>query len=238
MRMRKKKHSGERIEACASLLLRLTPENGGYCGLAGPDDVSREIFGQPMPLELEIGCGKGDFAVGLSSACPTVGIIALERVADVAVTALEKAVKTSNERPDNLRFIIGDAQSLGVWFPAPTFSRIYLNFSDPWPKKGYAKRRLTAPGFLELYRHLLIPGGELRLKTDNESLFDWSLEQFAAAGLEITAMTRDLHASDFAAGNIMTEYERNFTARGMPIYMVRAVFFDNSDTETEADGNG
>ena len=162
--------------------------------------------------------------MGVSAARPQSGIIALERVADVAVTALEKAVAAADTRPDNLRFIIGNAQSLEGWFPDNTFSRIYINFCDPWPKKGYAKRRLTAPSFLELYRRLLVPGGELHFKTDNEGLFDWSLEQFGATGLEISALTRDLHASELAAGNIMTEYERNFTAKGMPIYSAHVVF--------------
>lgn len=224
MRMRKKKHSGERIEACAALLLRLAPDEAGYSAADGARGVSREIFGSEMPLELEIGCGKGDFAVGLSPAHPHSGIIALERVADVAVTALEKATASAGERPDNLRFVIGNAENLAHWFPEGTFSRIYINFCDPWPKKGYAKRRLTAPGFLDLYRRLLVPGGELWFKTDNEGLFDWSLEQFAAEGLTVTALTRDLHSSPLAEGNIMTEYERNFTSRGMPIFSAHIVF--------------
>ena len=240
MRMRKKKHSGERIEACSALLLRFEPGGSEYSELSGSAEVSREIFGTSMTLELEIGCGKGDFAVGLSAAHPAFGIIAVERVADVAVTALEKAAASADARPDNLRFIICNAQDLEGMFPENTFSRIYLNFSDPWPKKGYAKRRLTAPGFLELYRRLLIPRGELHFKTDNEGLFDWSLEQFEAAGLEVTAMTRDLHASELANGNIMTEYERNFTSQGMPIYSAHVVFNKSptsaEDTETEAHG--
>ena len=223
MRMRKKKHSAERIEACAPLLLRLAPDDKAFSEKTAAE-VSRAIFGRELPLELEIGCGKGDFAVGVSAARPQSGIIALERVADVAVTALEKAVAAADTRPDNLRFIIGNAQSLEGWFPDNTFSRIYINFCDPWPKKGYAKRRLTAPSFLELYGRLLVLGGELHFKTDNDGLFDWSLEQFGATGLEISALTRDLHASELAAGNIMTEYERNFTAKGMPIYSAHVVF--------------
>lgn len=240
MRMRKKKHAGERIEACAEYLLQPMIENNEpeagetmprarYIGLAGGAEVSRAIFGRECPLELEIGCGKGDFAVGLSAARADSGIIALERVADVAVTALEKAAKTADERPDNLRFIIGNAADLPAWFPESTFSRIYINFCDPWPKSGYAKRRLTAPGFLNIYRRLLIPGGELRFKTDNEGLFDWSLEQFEAEGLEILRSTRDLHASAMAEGNIMTEYERNFTSRGMPIYSAHLKFQKTSE---------
>lgn len=236
MRMRKKKHSGERIEACADYLLRpMTDDenedqekNGDahprYMEMFGGAEVSRAVFGRECSLELEIGCGKGDFAVGLSASRAECGIIALERVADVAVTALEKAAKTANERPDNLRFIIGNAVDLPTWFPESTFSRIYINFCDPWPKSGYAKRRLTAPGFLNIYRRLLVPNGELHFKTDNEGLFDWSLEQFDAEQIEIIALTRDLHSSPLATGNIMTEYERNFTSRGMPIYSAHLRF--------------
>ena len=100
-------------------------------------------------------------------------------------------------------------------------------------QKGYAKRRLTAPGFLALYRRLLVPGGELRFKTDNEGLFDWSLEQFAAEGLRVAVMTRDLHSSALAEGNIMTEYERNFTSKGMPIYSAHVVFDKKDDGNNE-----
>lgn len=93
------------------------------------------------------------------------------------VTALESAVTAADTRPDNLRFLIGNAQNLGEWLPAHCLERIYLNFSDPWPKKGYAKRRLTHRDFLALYRTLLVPGGEIRLKTDNTGLFDFTLAE-------------------------------------------------------------
>lgn len=248
MRMRKKKHSGERIEACAEYLLQpmVKSDDAGeedtarsrYIEMSGCGEVSRAVFGRECPLELEIGCGKGDFAVGLSVSRADVGIIALERVADVAVTALEKAAKTAGERPDNLRFIIGNATDLQVWFPDNTFSRIYINFCDPWPKSGYAKRRLTAPGFLNIYRRLLVPGGELHFKTDNERLFDWSLEQFEAEGLRVIASTRDLHSSPLAEGNIMTEYERNFTSRGMPIYSAHLEFQKECSKCVRSGGSG
>lgn len=224
MRMRKKKHSSERIAACADLLLDLGPDDTPFVGANGSADVGMTVFGRALPLELEIGCGKGDFAIGLSRSHTECGIIALERVADVAVTALEKAAASKDERCDNLRFVIGNAANLSTWFPKNTFSRIYINFCDPWPKKGYAKRRLTAPSFLDIYRYLLVPGGELWFKTDNEGLFDWSLEQFAAAGLEISVQTRDLHSTELAKSNIMTEYERNFTAKGMPIFSAHVIF--------------
>ena len=132
--------------------------------------------------------------------------------------------KAADRPSDNLRFLIGDAEHLGEWVEPHSVSRIYLNFSDPWPKKGYAKRRLTHRRFLELYRTLLIEGGELYLKTDNVGLFDFSLEEFEAAGLTLTFMSRDFHATPEASDNIMTEYEANFSSKGMPICCARVRF--------------
>ncbi len=209
MRMRKKKHGAERIAACRELLI--DPPT-----LPAPDPQT--YFPAPRPLSLEIGCGKGDFAVGMAAAHPDENWIAMERVSDVACLALEKAMAAKDTRPDNLRFLIGDARNLTDWFPAHCADTLYLNFSDPWPKAGHARRRLTHPDFLALYRRLLKPNGLLRLKTDNEGLFDYSLEQFALCGLPVEWMTRDLHHSERAADNIMTEYERNFSEKGQVIY--------------------
>ena len=212
MRMRRKKHGAERIAACSELLI----ENGADVTAAFPD--------KEKPLCLEIGCGKGGFACGMAAAHPEINLIALERVADVACLALEKAKACAEERPDNLRFMIADARTLLELFPEHSIDRIYLNFSDPWPKKGYAKRRLTYADFLKTYRKILVPGGALIQKTDNENLFDFSLEQFAAEGLRVDYMTRDLHNSEYAEGNVMTEYEQNFSSQGMPIYSAKVIF--------------
>jgi len=209
MRMRRKKHGAERIAACSEILIEI-PE------VLPVEPAS--FFETDRPIHLEIGCGKGDFAVGMAAKHPEHNFIAMERVPDVACLALEKAMRAADTREDNLRFLIGDAKNLTEWFPAHSVSCIYLNFSDPWPKKGYAKRRLTHKGFLELYRSILIPGGLLRLKTDNEGLFDFSLEQFAECGLTVEWQTRDLHRSEKNPENIMTEYERNFSERGQVIY--------------------
>ncbi len=209
MRMRRKKHGAERIAACSEILIEI------------PEDIPAEpnaFFSVSRPLHLEIGCGKGDFAVGMATKYSDTNFIAMERVPDVACLALEKAMRASDERNDNLRFVIGDAKNLTEWFTPHSIDCIYLNFSDPWPKKGYAKRRLTHRGFLELYRKLLLPGGLLRLKTDNEGLFDFSLEEFTACGLTVEWQTRDLHNSEKNADNIMTEYERNFSQKGQVIY--------------------
>ena len=156
-----------RIAACAELLF--TPIEGQLTDPAS-------LFAAQKPVALEIGCGKGDFAIGMAKAHPDQNWIAMERVPDVACLALEKAMATRAERPDNLRFLIGNAQNLSLFFAPHSFAELYLNFSDPWPKSGYAKRRLTHSNFLALYRELLIPGGVLKLKTDNADLFDFSLE--------------------------------------------------------------
>ena len=154
----------------------------------------------------------------MSAVNQDVNFIAMERVADVACVALEKAIISEKERTDNLKFIIGDAQYLTDWLPEHSLDCIYINFCDPWPKAGHKKRRLTYSAFLNIYRKLLKSGGLLRFKTDNEGLFDFSLEQFSECGLTVEWMSRDLHSSERADGNIMTEYERNFSSAGMPIY--------------------
>ena len=223
MRMRRKKHGAERIAACSEILITppAAPERANEENTAPQDPIAVDpqvYFPTARPIHLEIGCGKGDFAVGMAAQNPDCNFIAMERVPDVACLALEKAMAQKESRPDNLRFLIGDAKNVAEWFLPHSVDCLYLNFSDPWPKKGYAKRRLTHQGFLELYRTILRPGGLLRLKTDNEGLFDFSLEQFALCGLTVEWQTRDLHASEKAEGNVMTEYERNFSQKGQVIY--------------------
>lgn len=207
MRMRKKKHGAERIAACAELLISTPPEK-----------ELNEYFTETRPLRLEIGCGKGGFACDLTAKEHDFNLIALERSSDAACIALERAKSSKTERPDNLRFMIANAEHLEEYFPENSFDCIYLNFSDPWPKKGYSKRRLTYSSFLLQYKRILKPGGLLIQKTDNEGLFDFSLEEFEKAGLKVEFVTRDLHSSEKAADNVMTEYERQFVSIGLPIY--------------------
>ena len=209
MRMRKKKHGAERIEACSELLIKdISALSDGFDG----------IFDANRPVHLEIGCGKGNFAVGMAKKYPDINFIAMERVSDVCCIALEKAMAAKEEREsDNLRFIIGDAKLLSEGVPEHSIDCIYLNFSDPWPKSGHAKRRLTHRGFLDIYKKLLKDGGLLRFKTDNVGLFDFSLEEFEEYGAEIVWQTRDLHASEKDADNVMTEYEKNFSEKGFSI---------------------
>lgn len=214
MRMRKKKHGEERLAACSTLLCE-RPE----APIADPS----VFFTRKTDVYLEIGCGKGDFAVGMAAAHPEASFIAMEKVSDVLVLAAEKAGRAADSRPDNLRFIRGDARDLAAWFAPSSLAGIYLNFSDPWPKAGHAKRRLTHRSFLSTYIELVRDGGILALKTDNAGLFDFTLEELSELGLTPFFISRDLHNSPEAEGNVMTEYERNFSSRGMPIHALRVV---------------
>ena len=216
MRARKKKHGAERIAACAHLLI----EDPTVL----KDDPRAPFASKEKALHLEIGCGKGNFACGMAAKNPDVNFIAMERVSDVACLALEKAEAAKDTRPDNLRFLIGNAENLTEWLPPHSIDCLYLNFSDPWPKAGHAKRRLTHRVFLERYQTVLKKGGVLRFKTDNVGLFDFSLEQFAEMGLEMTDLTRDLHNSPQNEGNVMTEYEKAWSEKGYPIHAVTVHF--------------
>ena len=209
MRVRKKKNGAARIAACSDLLIA-SPEllREGFGG----------IFPKDQPVHLEIGCGKGNFACGMAQKYPSVNFVALERVSDVCCIALEKAKQSAEEREgDNLRFMITDAAMLADNLPEHSIDCIYLNFSDPWPKSGHAKRRLTHSNFLKIYKKLLKEDGILKFKTDNVGLFDFSLEEFEQFGTELLFVTRDLHSEECAADNVMTEYEKNFSEKGFTI---------------------
>ena len=212
MRMRKKKHGEERLSQCAEYLY-----NHEGAPLATP---SQEVFGNTSPVYLEIGAGKGGFAVGMTKANPEVAYFAMERVTDCVVLAAERAKK---EGSDRLRFIIDTADNLTKIFAPGSVDAIFLNFSDPWSKKGYAKRRLTHARYLAVYMNLLKDGGILRFKTDNVGLFDFSLEQVAEVGLTLNKMTRDLHSSEWNDGNVVTEYEAAFSSQGVKINMLEVV---------------
>lgn len=217
MRMRKKRHGSERISACADILV-------------GKEATFTEIlqyFKQPeQPFCLEIGCGKGSFAVGTIARKRGTNLLAVERVADVCCLALEKAKRAEAEgeiEAGRLAFYIGNADTLLPILPNGSVEIIYLNFSDPWPKKGYAKRRLTHARYLEQYARLLKAGGELRVKTDNDGLYEFTLEQLSeSADYEIIMQTTDLHSSPFATDNVVTEYENNFASKGKNINSVWA----------------
>ena len=202
MRMRKKKNADARLASHEGLVLEKPSKPINRT-------EGREIF-------LEIGAGKGGFAIEMAKRNPQADYFAMERVRDCVVIAVEKA--DAESRPQNLRFLIDGADNLPEWFAAGSVDRIFLNFSDPWHKKGYFKRRLTYRKYLALYFSLLREGGELCFKTDNAPLFDFSLEEIASVDLTPYLVTRDLHASPYAEGNVMTEYEKSFVAEGLPIH--------------------
>lgn len=211
MRMRKKKHADDRLRACEKYLY-----TSDYTPLSDP---SLEVFGKEAEVYLEIGAGKGGFAAGMVKQNPSCVYFAMERVTDCVVLAAERAVR--EELADNIKFVIDTADNLTRIFANGTVDRVFLNFSDPWSKKGYAKRRLTHRRYLAVYLNLLKDGGTLTFKTDNVGLFDFSLEEIAAIGLEPEVVTRDLHASEYMNGNVVTEYEEAFSSQGVKINMLR-----------------
>lgn len=204
MRMRKRAHLSERIEGCGSYIIE-SPEE--LCAFSGG-----------MPLAIEIGCGKGRFITKTALLNPNMAHLAVEQCENVAILAAESAKK---EGIANLRFSMKNIALLGDMIKEGSVKRIYLNFSDPWPKKKRAKRRLTHPDFLKLYKKWLSSDGEIFFKTDNAPLFEFSLNSFAAEDFLLSNITFDLHASDFE-GNVMTEYEERFVGEGKPIYRLEA----------------
>lgn len=214
MRMRKKKHTDERLAACAGLLIT-EPEAhmGKYRTLFGVENC------EDRRLELEIGCGKGAFILELAKRNPETLFVAVEFCREAMLLAVEKIA--AQELP-NVLFLNADAAKLAEYFAPSEVDAIYLNFSDPWPKSRHAKRRLTAPGFLEVYRTILAEGGWIRQKTDNVLLFESSLENYALCGWETKDVCRDLHNSPAAKDNILTEYEITFSGKGLTINAVTA----------------
>lgn len=209
MRMRKKKHTDDRIIACGELLIENPYEMKGKW--------DKKSNGKTLCLE--IGCGKGTFVCETAKRNPDKFFIAVEKVRDVMVMAMEKA---KNAELSNVVFADIDAEKLGEVFEENELSEIYLNFSDPWPKKKHAKRRLTYRNFLELYRKILSPDGTVFFKTDNRPLFDFSLEELEFCGYKMSDITYDLHNSEYAKDNVITEYEANFSAKGFTINRVVA----------------
>lgn len=203
MRMRRKPNLIPRMERCAHLLI--------------PDPTARRGSWRALKqncreLHVELGCGKGRFTAETAAQNPDVLFVALERVNDAMVIAMERADRLGL---DNVFFLSADASHLAEYFAPGEVDRIYINFCDPWPTKRHAKRRLTAPGFLRLYRDALAPQGSIHFKTDNRPLFDWSVEQFTACGWHLAQLTHDLHRH--GPTGVMTDYEAKFHQLGTPI---------------------
>jgi tRNA (guanine-N7-)-methyltransferase len=215
--MRKKKHLGERLEACSDVCLGWLPD-GVHSENNAETASPAEIFGNDRPLRLEIGCGKGKFANTIAGREPDVNFIAVEQTPNVIVSAMEQ---TKALGLGNLRYFMGNAEYLPKVLPPDSVECIYLNFSCPFPKTKYAKHRLTSERFLPIYRELLRDGGVILQKTDNAGFFDYSLESLQKGGFVLRYVTRDLHNSD-VTGNIITEYEQRFLSQGLPIYYLEA----------------
>ncbi len=210
MRMRKKKNGAARMELCRELLVEAPENNKGNWNAYFQNDHS---------LHLEIGCGKGGFITTLAAMNPAINYVAIERYHDALLLTLEKAME---QKLPNLRFIRVDGAKLEESFAKGEINRIYLNFSDPWPKARHAKRRLTSPGFVALYRALLHENGKIVFKTDNQPLFHYSLETFRETDWRLEHITFDLHNSPLNENNIMTEYEKTFSEKGFPIHQLEA----------------
>ena len=203
MRMRKKPNLIPRMERCAEYLIT-DPEawRGRW----------REKLSPNCALRLELGCGKGRFTCETAAAEPDVLFVAVERVPDAMVIAMERAKAVGLA---NVFFIDADVARLRDYFSPDEVERIYINFCDPWPTNRHAKRRLTHPGFLELYRHVLRDGGEIHFKTDNQPLFEFSVEELPKFGFELSEVTRNLHEN--GPVGVMTDYEAKFYEQGQPI---------------------
>lgn len=242
MRMRKKRHGNERLLALSALL---------YPNFDKKWVQPSEVFGNELPLILEVGCGKGEFITKLSYRDTMYNYIALERISDVAVCAVEKYASSRglgnlapnggwmnpdgeiykdgnvwdipHEMRGNTRFIVDDANNFVAEIPDNSIVGIIANFSDPWSRKcKQEKRRLTHPALLEHYRRILNKDGLFSFKTDNDDLFDYTVDMLPGCGFEISYVTRDLHKSERAGNNIVTEYEKNFSDKGINIKMLEA----------------
>ena len=207
MRLRNVPGSREIIAEHKLCILEENPQAGKW----------QEIFGNDHPIHIEVGMGKGQFITTLAIQNADINYIGIEKYSSVLVRALEKVDALETPLP-NIRFIRMDAENLHMMFEKDEVDRIYLNFSDPWPKDRHAKRRLTSQQFLNRYDRILKKDGRVEFKTDNKDLFQFSLEQVEPAGWNLDAFTWDLHHDEILnRGNVMTEYEQRFSSQGNPI---------------------
>ena len=219
MRMRKKKNLDTRLANCAPVLVSDPEQHKGQW---------RALFGNTNPLHLEIGCGKGRFIIETARRNPDINYLAIEREEGALIMATEKAMELSLP---NLQFLDVDAAGLTNIFADGEIDRIYLNFSDPWPPNRQRKRRLTHSNFLALYDCVLAKNGQVHFKTDNQHLFEFTLEEMCGYGWLIQNICLDLHNSE--QDNIMKEYEEKFSKEGFRIYRLEASRRDE-DTLTRA----
>ena len=213
--MRRKRNLNTRIDGCKQILIRFEGED--FYQLEPQDRLDlidiQQTFGSNN-LSLEIGCGKGGFAVTFAQKHPKINLIAVEKLSNVIVEACEKSIE--NGTPSNLLFINCSAENLHYFLPENSVDTIYLNCSCPYPKKAYSNRRLTNAKFLQLYKKLLKPNGKIVQKTDNIPFFDYSKEQLTENGFDLQYCTYDLYNDD-VTNNIATEYEKKFVANNQKI---------------------
>ncbi len=203
MRMRKMKNLEPRLAACGRYLIA---DPAAYRGRW------RALMPQAKELRVEVGCGKGKFTVETAAGEPDVLLIALERVREAMVMGMEKAMAME---VNNVWFVCADVAGIDELFAPDEVDLLYINFCDPWPRNKNAKRRLTYHTFLEKYRRILRPGGQIHFKTDNAKLFEWSLEEFAAYHFPVRNVTWNLH--EHGPVSVMTGYEEKFYQLGTPI---------------------
>lgn len=216
MRLRNIPHANSAVQAHEAVIMEAEEQRGCW----------KRVYGNEHPIHIEIGMGKGRFLLRMAAEHPEINYIGMERYSSVLLRALEKYDTEEFRNLKNVRFLCMDASDLTNIFAPGEIEKIYLNFSDPWPKARHARRRLTSSGFLEKYGQVLVPGGRLEFKTDNRDLFEFSLEQVEqTSGWTMEMYTRDLHHDEVMnEGNIMTEYEEKFSAKGNPIYKMAAVW--------------
>ena len=225
MRMRRKRNFDARMEACGELLL--AKGSNGILNMKEAAENYRALidfpkaFGNENPVALEIGCGKGGFVCALAKREKDVNFLALEKMSNVILTPMEEVAKQGIE---NIRFLNIRAECLPCYIPEKSLDAIYLNFSTPLPKLGYATQRLTHRNFLEVYKKLLKNGGRILQKTDDRDFFDFSLGEFEACGFALENVTYNLHENGNPDWNIVTEYEEKWVERGLPIHRVEAIW--------------
>ncbi len=220
MRARRKRNLDQRIEQCSDYLIIVKSEdlNFATCGDVKEYFDFEEIFGNANPVELEIGCGKGQFACEIAKRNPDKNYIAVEKSSNVIVDACKKAEEMGLT---NVRFVKCSAEYLIRYIKPKSIGMIYLNFSCPYPKNTYASHRLTSERFLGIYKVIMADGAEIHQKTDNQKLFEFSLEKLSQNGFALKNISLNLHKSNFK-DNIVTEYEARFVEQGLPIYRLEA----------------
>ncbi len=220
MRMRKKKHLEERLEAVKDYLFISDIEDRNFNTAINEKEYIDldNWFGSQKPIYLEIGCGKGKFACEYAKAHPEINLLAVEKSGNVITAACEMAKK---DNISNLKFMKASAEYLEKYLKPQSVERLFLNFSCPFPKKAYASHRLTHRRFLEIYKRLLKNEAEIHQKTDNMHFFEFSIEEFSFSGFAIKNVSLDLHNSG-ETENIETEYEHRFASLGQPIYKLEA----------------